>query len=125
MYNYINHEFFLDFDRWGLAHPEAHNPEVTYWSNSAGGRVTTSAFEAAGNLFYGAIGILVGITSAELLGAAAWTQVGNDWYNFWIRGDDLQDRPHVSRGIEVGQSYMDNPENLLTVDTSNCSGFGE
>lgn len=121
MYTDVEHEFFLDFDQWDVAHPEAENPSVTYYSNEAMQWVTTSAFEAGGNLMYGAIGIMVGITSAELQFAAAWTQTGNDWHNFFHRGDDLQDRPHVANGIALGQAYMANPASLLTLDTDNCS----
>ena len=120
MYEDPSHEFFLDFKRWDDAHPGASNPTVTYYSEASGAWVTASAFEAAGNLFYGVIGITVGISDAELWGAAAYTQTGNSWWNFMFRGDDTQDRPHVERGIQLGHTYNGNPSSLIGVDSQNC-----
>lgn len=140
MYTDPANEFFVDFKRAGSdtapsSWEDAGN--VTYYSTSLGKEVTADAFEAFGNFWFGFLMTGAGFLYEETKAIAALTQ-GDGYQKLsssnpvsWVEaaaqassdGDDPQDRPFVTDGIDKAQKYMANPHangNMIGVKTEAC-----
>lgn len=120
MYSNPNHPHFIDFKDWGTAGGppgSASGGTLSYYSNAAGGTVTSSAFEPFGNWFYGFAGTWAGISPDALYAAAALVQEGD---NSFIPRDAPEDKPHVNAGIAAAKAYAANPGAMFNIFTGDC-----
>jgi hypothetical protein len=108
MYTNRYHPHFLDFKEFyqGIA-------TQTYYSQAAGGQITSSAFEPFGNFIYGFVGVLGGIDPNVLRIAAALLQEGDS-----SGGDAPEDIPHVELGIAMARSYQLDDRHIFSI--GNC-----
>jgi hypothetical protein len=129
MYTDPNHPHFIDFKDWGTAN----GPPGTvsggtqrYFSDVVGGWVETSAFEPFGNWVYGFVGIMGGLSDAQLLYTAGAVQTGASPLDRLLGRDDPQDVPHVTKGIADALTYIalndrGTPPIVAFVYSANCS----
>ena len=135
MYENPAFPFFVDFKDWGTANgpPGSQGAGmVTYFSTSLGQNVTANAFEAFGNYFFGVVCTLGGLTAAETRAIAALTQSGRlheiangdmtAVIEAMVLGDDPQDRPFVTDGINDGSEYEEDPSHQFGVQEGSCGG---
>lgn len=119
MFTNQNHPHFVDFKDWGtMAGPAGtvSGGTFSYYSEAAGGVVSSSAFEAFGNYFYGLVCTFGGLSPEETYSAAAFVQTGGSGFS-----DDPQDTPHVTKGIVDAQKYIANPNSFLEIIITNCT----
>lgn len=126
MYSVPTHPFFIDFKDWGTSAGPPGSigaPTISYYSQAAGGQITTTPFEAFGNFFFGYAGSFAGISPEVLHLAAAAYQEGDTG---WIPADAPEDREHVDAGIAAARRFaarsaLGYPETSFGVGDRNCT----